>query len=113
AGDRTLLINAITTLIDNAIKYNHRQPVIHIQLSMEGQEVIIEVADNGIGIAPAFYKKIFAPFFRIPTGNVHDIKGHGLGLSFAAQVIKLHGGVIMVASQQDEGSVFTIKLPVS
>lgn len=113
AGDRALLINTITTLIDNAIKYNKDSPLITINLEQKNTHVLIQVADNGIGIAPAYHKLIFDPFFRVPTGDIHNVKGHGLGLSFAAQVVKLHGGEILAASGEKGGSVFTIKLPTT
>lgn len=110
-GDKTLLTNTIATLIDNAIKYNNTAPHITINLSAGNRKIVISIQDNGIGIAPAYHKKIFEPFFRIPTGNVHNVKGHGLGLSFTAQVLQLHGGHIGVAAAQDGGSIFIIELP--
>lgn len=110
-GDKTLLVNTISTLIDNALKYNNGNPRITISAITDSSMVTITVADNGIGIGPAYRKKIFEPFFRIPTGNKHNVKGHGLGLSFAAQVVAFHHGSITVSST-DEGSTFTIQIPI-
>lgn len=110
-GDKTLLVNAITTIIDNAIKYNAQIPAIDIQLSKLNNLAIITITDNGIGIHAAYHKKVFEPFFRIPTGNIHNIKGHGLGLSFAKQTITLHEGNIHITNALPTGSIFTITLP--
>jgi two-component system phosphate regulon sensor histidine kinase PhoR len=112
-GDHVLLVNVITTIIDNAIKYNVQIPCIEITCEHIGDNIEIAIEDNGIGISPAYYRKIFEPFFRIPTGNRHETKGHGLGLSFAAQAISLHGGSIWVESNADEGSTFTITIPAA
>jgi Signal transduction histidine kinase len=111
-GDKVLLTNTITTLIDNALKYNRNIPEIIIGIQPAGSGMQLHVADNGIGIAQEYHKHIFKPFFRIPTGNLHEVKGHGLGLSLAAQVAALHRGSIGVASNAN-GSTFTIYLPTS
>lgn len=111
AGDRILLVNSIATLIDNAIKYTTGKPYIEIGLKKGDGCAVIHIRDSGIGISPVYRKKIFEPFFRIPTGDVHNVKGHGLGLSFARQVVQLHNGNIAVESDGHNGSLFTIKLP--
>lgn len=112
AGDRTLLINMLTSLIDNSIKYNRTQPIINISAVNAGDNIVIRLTDNGIGIAQEYQKKIFEPFFRIPTGDVHNTKGNGIGLSFVAQIARLHGGDITVSSNPEEGVTFTITLPL-
>lgn len=112
AGDRVLLINTITTLIDNALKYNMNTPYIKINAQHTGGYLQLGVTDNGIGIEHEYYRYIFQPFFRIPTANLHDVKGHGLGLSLAAQVVALHNGSITVASNT-HGSTFIINIPIA
>ncbi len=113
-GDHALLVNVMTILIDNAIKYAHHPPVINIGISHVGSSAVIAISDNGIGVPAWYQKKIFEPFFRVPTGNRHDIKGHGLGLSFAKQVVALHKGKISVSSQgKDKGATFIINIPLA
>lgn len=112
-GDYTLLVNVMTILIDNAIKYTTHTPVITITADRVGKSAVIGVTDNGIGIATWHQKKIFEPFYRIPTGNRHDVKGHGLGLSFAKQVLTMHKGMISVSSPgKDKGATFIINIPL-
>lgn len=110
-GDKVLLTNMLTMILDNALKYANTQPEVTIALNKAGQDAVICIRDNGIGIAPVYHKKVFEPFFRIPTGNTHAVKGHGLGLSFVAQVIRLHNGTIDLNSTPGKGTTFTITLP--
>ena len=110
-GDRILLLNMIVNLADNALKYSMKKPTIHIRLSAEKGFAKITVADNGIGIPAQYQKKIFEPFFRVPTGNKYDTPGHGIGLSFVKQTVALHNGNITVESEKEEGSTFIITLP--
>jgi len=110
-GDKILLLNLLVSILDNAVKYTVGKPEIHISLAQDKDEVTIMIRDNGPGIHPKFQSKIFEPFFRVPTGNEHSIKGHGLGLSFAQQVAELHSGKIFVTSEQGKGSTFIIMLP--
>ena len=111
-GDPVLLVNAVSELIDNGLKYTERSPEIHINLTATGQQVCITVKDNGLGIPPEIGKKIFDPFFRIPTGNVHNVQGHGLGLSFVQQVMKLHEGTVTFDGSET-GTAFYLKFKVS
>jgi two-component system phosphate regulon sensor histidine kinase PhoR len=110
-GDKTHLTNAMCNLIDNAIKYSNEKPELSIQTSNAGQNLIVVISDKGIGIEKEYQKKVFDKFFRVPTGDVHDVKGFGLGLSYVKKIIELHEGTIELESEKGEGTTFTIKLP--
>ncbi|MGV8137907.1 MAG: sensor histidine kinase [Mangrovibacterium sp.] len=110
-GSRTHLTNVIYNLIDNALKYSSGNPVIRIRLEQKGDHLLLSVKDNGIGIQPEFQKKVFEKFFRVPTGNVHNVKGYGLGLSYVSAVVTDHGGLVTVDSAPGQGSCFTVSLP--
>ena len=105
--------NVIRNLIDNAIKYSNEKPKIHISTYQKENDVILEVKDQGIGISLENQKNIFAKFFRVPTGNIHNIKGFGLGLSYVKSIIEKTGGTIAVKSELKKGSTFTIKIPLN
>lgn len=110
AGDKTHLTNAICNLIDNAIKYSKEKPELTIQTYNSGPDLTVIVSDTGIGIDSHFQKKVFDKFFRIPTGDVHDVKGFGLGLAYVKKIIELHEGTIMLHSEKGKGTSFTITL---
>lgn len=110
-GGAVHLTNVIYNLIDNALKYSREKPLISIRLKDSGSMLILSVRDSGIGIAPEYHSKIFEKFFRVPSGDVHDTKGYGLGLSYVASVVKSHHGVIDIISKAGEGSEFKITLP--
>lgn len=110
-GDKLHLLSVIYNLVDNALKYSRGTPVIHITLNEDKNMIVLRVADKGIGIPGEYRDKIFEKFFRVPTGNMHDAKGYGLGLSYSAHVVESHGGTIEVESKTAEGSIFTIRLP--
>jgi two-component system phosphate regulon sensor histidine kinase PhoR len=110
-GDRTHLTNALCNLIDNAVKYAREKPALSIQTLNSGQNLIIIVSDEGIGIEKEYHKKVFNKFFRVPTGDVHDVKGFGLGLSYIKKIIELHEGSIALQSEKGKGSTFTITIP--
>lgn len=112
AGDRQHVDVLLYNLLDNAIKYNNStQPRIDIQLLQKDGFITITVADNGIGIPAEHQKNVFQKFYRVPQGDIHNVKGHGLGLSFVAQVVKEMNGEIQLESEQTVGSTFIIKLP--
>ena len=99
-------------LIDNSIKYSNESPDIKIRLEEVGNTIKIEVMDNGIGMSKEVQKRIFETFYRATTGNVHDVKGFGLGLSYVRAIIEQHKGSISVDSEINKGSTFTIQLPL-
>lgn len=110
-GDRTHLINTLRNLIDNAIKYSKEKPDLAIQTSNANQQLIIKISDKGIGMEKEYQKKVFDKYFRVPTGNVHDVKGFGLGLAYVKSIVELHGGTIGLESEKAKGTTFTITLP--
>ncbi len=110
-ADRVHLQNVINTLLDNALKYNDKEPEITLTVGRDQKGLFISVADNGIGISKEFHRKIFEKFFRVPTGNVHNVKGYGLGLNYVKMIAKAHKWHIRLDSQIHKGSIFTIQIP--
>lgn len=110
-GDRLHLVSVIFNLLDNALKYGKENPEILVQIKGDENHVELRFTDNGIGIPAAYRDKIFEKFFRIPHGDTHNARGYGLGLSYAAQVIKKHHGTIRVESEEGQGTAFIITLP--
>ena len=111
--DRDHMANVFYNLIENSLKYTEKEPVIEISCKYEGGDSVqITVGDNGIGIPTAYQDKVFENFFRVPTGDIHNVKGFGMGLSYVAAIIKMHAGAIKLKSKLNEGSVFTITLPL-
>jgi len=104
--------NAVSNLVDNAIKYSGDQPLVHIQCTKENGLLTIRVKDNGIGIPRMYQESIFDKFFRVPTGNLHNVKGFGLGLSYVKKIVDMHNGAVRVYSEPERGSEFVIQLPV-
>ncbi|HEY0898761.1 MAG TPA: HAMP domain-containing sensor histidine kinase, partial [Sphingobacteriaceae bacterium] len=111
-GDELHLSNVIFNLIDNANKYSKENPEITISTENQGTNVLIRVIDNGIGMNRDQQSKIFDQFYRIPTGNLHDVKGFGLGLSYVNNIVKRLNGTIRVKSEKDKGSEFEMTFPV-
>lgn len=110
-GDKLHIKNAIGNLIDNALKYAVKNPVIDIYLKDTGKHIKVEVMDNGIGIDKVHQKLLFKNFYRVPTGNVHDVKGFGLGLNYVQIIMKTHGGQVTCSSKLNKGSTFTLDFP--
>ena len=110
-ADKLHITSVLFNLLDNALKYSKENPSIHIELKEDQQHVLLSVTDNGIGIPAEYRKKVFEKFFRVPSGDTHNVKGYGLGLSYVAYVIQRHYGSIEIESQPGIGSRFIIKLP--
>ncbi|MBL4655942.1 MAG: HAMP domain-containing histidine kinase, partial [Bacteroidia bacterium] len=110
-ADKTHIMNVLRNLLDNAIKYTKVNPNITISSKNVSNGVLLSVEDNGIGISKENQKNIFDKFYRVPTGNVHDVKGFGLGLSYVVNIIKAHKGEITVESKLDKGSKFKLFFP--
>ena len=110
--DEMHLANVIFNLLDNAIKYSAEKPDIHVSTLDQGDFLRIRVKDYGIGMNKEAAKHIFDKFYRVPTGNIHNVKGFGLGLSYARFVVEAHGGQLSVKSELGKGSTFEILIPV-
>ncbi|MBK8686210.1 MAG: HAMP domain-containing histidine kinase [Bacteroidetes bacterium] len=111
-ADKLHFKNVVVNLLDNAIKYCREVPQIMIKAGRDQDQIKITIRDNGIGMSPENVKHIFYKFYRIPTGNLHDVKGFGLGLNYVKLIIKQHGGNIKVHSELDKGSEFCIFIPL-
>jgi two-component system phosphate regulon sensor histidine kinase PhoR len=111
-ADEVHISNLISNLLDNAIKYSKENPEISISTRNKNKGIVIAITDNGIGISKEDQKMVFERFFRVHTGNVHDVKGFGLGLSYVKKVIDAHGGEVNVDSILDKGSKFEVYLPL-
>ena len=111
-GDKIHITNILHNLIDNAIKYSTQNPKIYIRTNDHKNFIEISVQDNGIGISKEGRKYIFDKFYREPTGNVHDIKGFGLGLNYVKTIVEAYNGSVKLISKINEGSTFVIKFPL-
>jgi two-component system phosphate regulon sensor histidine kinase PhoR len=111
-ADSVHITNVIYNLLDNAIKYCEMDPKITINTDNKNSGFLIEISDNGIGIKKEDIKMIFDKFYRVPTGNLHNVKGFGLGLFYVKLIVEEHFGKIEVKSKIGEGTTFTIWLPM-
>jgi len=110
-GDKSHMSGVLYNLLENALKYSKGNPEIHIHLARNNGTIRLDVVDNGIGIEQDYHDKIFEKLFRVPLQNRHDVKGHGLGLSYVADVVKKHQGKIDLVSEPGKGSTFSLILP--
>lgn len=112
-ADKNHLANTIINILDNSMKYSIGAPEINMVTELTKNEIIVIISDKGIGMTKEEQKKIFDRFFRVGSGNIHNVKGHGLGLSYVHGIIDAHGGRIEVESEKNKGSKFYIYLPLN
>jgi two-component system phosphate regulon sensor histidine kinase PhoR len=112
-GDQVHITNVLFNLLDNAVKYCKSEPEIEVTTENRKDKLVVFVTDNGIGIAKEHQKQIFERFYRVPTGNVHDVKGFGLGLHYVSKIIEAHNGTIEVESSLNKGTTFMISFPIT
>ncbi|PKQ64355.1 hypothetical protein BZG02_05930 [Labilibaculum filiforme] len=111
-GDRDLLQNVLLNLLDNAVKYSESKPDIRVETKNANGQLYIAISDKGIGMTKEEQKHVFDRYYRAPTGDLHDVKGFGIGLSYSKMIIDAHKGSINVLSKRKFGSTFTIVLPL-
>jgi two-component system phosphate regulon sensor histidine kinase PhoR len=113
-GHPVHFVNMISNLFDNALKYSKEEvdPLIKVSTKNERNNIVLTVEDNGIGMSKETISRIFDKFFRAHTGNVHNVKGFGLGLNYTRKMVEAHDGSISVQSELGKGSKFTISIPL-
>ena len=110
-GNLNHFTNVIVNILDNAVKYSEKKPIIKIGTADSENGIELRIRDEGIGMDLATQKHIFEKFYRQQSGNIHNIKGHGLGLSYVKKIVEIHGGDITINSKVGYGTTFTLKLP--
>ncbi|GAA4933401.1 HAMP domain-containing sensor histidine kinase [Algibacter agarivorans] len=111
-ANETHFTNVIVNILDNAIKYSPNAPKIEVYTENVGTTILLKIKDHGSGMSKAAAKKVFEKFYREHTGNIHNVKGHGLGLAYVKRIVEDHQGHVSVESEKDKGSTFIIKLPL-
>lgn len=111
SGNKSHLTNVVVNLLDNAVKYCDQIPKVMVDTFNEDNSFIIKIKDNGIGMTSVEQKRIFDKFFRAASGDIHNVKGHGLGLAYVKKIIDIHKGEIKLKSKKDFGTIFTIRIP--
>ena len=109
-ADEVHFTNVISNLVDNAIKYSEDNLILKITTDTNDKYFVIKVTDNGIGMSKETVKKIFEKFYRAHTGNIHNVKGFGLGMSYVKTIVDAHKGRISVESTQGKGSTFVLEM---
>ena len=111
-ANETHFTNVVVNILDNAIKYSPEAPKIDVYTENVGTNIILKIKDQGSGMSKAAVKRVFEKFYREHTGNIHNVKGHGLGLAYVKRIVDDHQGYITVESEKDKGSTFTVRLPL-
>jgi two-component system phosphate regulon sensor histidine kinase PhoR len=112
-ADKVHLTNIIYNLLDNAVKYSPDLLDVEVRTYNQSSNIVVEITDKGLGMTIEQQRRIFEKFYRVPTGNIHNVKGFGLGLSYVKTMIEAHGGSVSVTSAPGKGSTFKIVLPVT
>ena len=111
-GNQFHLTNIVVNMLENAIKYSEGAPKIELHTESTPKFFIFKIKDSGIGMNKAVQKQVFNKFYREQKGNIHDVKGHGLGLAYVKEIVEKHHGTVFVESEKGKGSTFTVKLPL-
>ncbi|QNM86636.1 HAMP domain-containing histidine kinase [Polaribacter pectinis] len=111
-GNQFHLTNVIVNILENGIKYTVGPPKIDVYTESTNKFFILKIKDEGIGMSKAVQKQVFNKFYREQKGNIHDVKGHGLGLAYVKEIVEKHHGTVFVESEKGKGSIFTVKLPL-
>ena len=111
-ANETHFTNVLVNILDNAIKYSPESPKIEVETVNVGNSILVKIKDSGSGMSKAAQKRVFEKFYREHKGDIHNVKGHGLGLAYVKRIVDDHQGHISVESEKDKGSIFTIKLPL-
>ena len=112
-ADKLHFVNVVANMIDNAIKYSNEKPIVELSVVDAGKDVLLGIKDHGIGIDKESQKKLFDKFYRVSTGNVHNVKGFGLGLFYVKNICKAHGWTLQLESEPGVGTEFIITIPKS
>ena len=112
SGNEFHLTNVIVNMLENSIKYSEGAPIIDVYTESTNKFFIIKIKDEGIGMNKNVQKQVFDKFYREQKGNIHDVKGHGLGLAYVKEIVEKHHGTVFVESEKGVGSIFTVKLPL-
>jgi signal transduction histidine kinase len=110
-GNKSHLTNIFVNLLDNAVKYCDQTPYLEIETFNEDSDFVFVLKDNGIGMTTTVQKKIFDKFYRAASGDIHNVKGHGLGLAYVKKIIDLHKGKINLESKEGLGTTFILRIP--
>lgn len=111
-GSDMHLTNVIVNILENAVKYSPESPVIDVYTKVKQNKIVISIKDCGAGMSKNVLKHVFDKFYREPTGDIHNIKGHGLGLAYVKKIVELHQGIVFAESEKEKGSTFHIELPL-
>ena len=110
-ADKHHLTNVLHNLLDNALKYVKKTPLIEVSAVQKNGAIQLSITDNGIGIKKDYHNKVFQKFYRVPTGNIHDVKGFGLGLFYIKNICEAHGWIVHLDSEIDQGTTLSILIP--
>ena len=111
-GNQLHITNVIVNMLENALKYSNGEPTIEIFTESTSKFFIVKIKDDGIGMSKNAQKYAFDKFYREHKGNIHNVKGHGLGLAYVKEIVENHHGTVFVESEKGKGSTFTVKLPL-